>query len=314
MFPTFFHFLSDLMKNIGMYKIKKKTKCQLYLIIHHETSKKNTTRPNKNMTCTREKLPVFINPYMYIDNGYRTASNIQQCIKSMFEWNNETLNIYTEIGMIPFILLILVYSPYPARWNNPGFSTWSVFIYYFLLLHAFVFRPLCSSFAHLFYSISENWYRRCWCLDYASIIVLIVLFGLWWDDYLYNKIQSSATLNIFQLLFMQDLGWIVMNLVLGIMILFNSSDKRAMNFCMIAIFLRTMTSIICQVSFTYSFPLLVIIIGGIVLLMAFCIKLSCVPERWFPNKCNMLGSSHMFWHIFLNLGIGVMSFGMWHAL
>lgn len=71
----------------------------------------NNTTLNKNSIHSRGELqqiakltdlPAYYNPYPFVPIGYRMNYTYKQALLSIFQWHNETINLWTEI--IPLII------------------------------------------------------------------------------------------------------------------------------------------------------------------------------------------------------------------
>ena len=69
------------------------------------------------LVCKKE-LPPWYSHYKFVLNGYRINYSIKDAFKSMFQWHNETANIYTELLPALFLMIsaiIFVFTD-PAVW------------------------------------------------------------------------------------------------------------------------------------------------------------------------------------------------------
>jgi adiponectin receptor len=114
--------------------------------------------------------PWRVNPY--ITRGYRFSENKIDCIKSAFNFSNETVNIWSHaIGLV--IVLSIAFYFYPSSVNFSHSSKTDVFF-----AAAFFFAAckclVCSCMWHTMSSISEQTLmERFACVDYTGISLLI---------------------------------------------------------------------------------------------------------------------------------------------
>jgi hypothetical protein len=119
-----------------------------------------------------DELPSYFLGYPGILTGYRVNFSAQMCLRSLFRWHNETLNVWTEF--IPMLVcfvafwwcmyadeVLLAASPADRAFVAVG------------LMGSLVLRPLCSGLAHLMYPQNERSYVLWWGVDYVSICVSI---------------------------------------------------------------------------------------------------------------------------------------------
>jgi hypothetical protein len=57
--------------------------------------------------CTADELPSFFLGYPGILTGYRVNFSAQLCLKSLFRWHNETLNVWTEF--VPMLFCFVAF-------------------------------------------------------------------------------------------------------------------------------------------------------------------------------------------------------------
>lgn len=107
--------------------------------------------------CCASELPAWFTSYPYVETKYRVNYTAPMCARSIFEWHNETINIWTEfVPCVVFLFgLILLESTNPVifRATTPA---WDRFFVLIGLLGGVVIRPLCSGLAHTFYPMSNR--------------------------------------------------------------------------------------------------------------------------------------------------------------
>ena len=130
------------------------------------------TRAKEHRLINYEDLPHpwRVNPH--ITRGYRFSENKIDCIKSAFNFSNETVNIWSHaIGLV--IVLSIAFYAYPSSVNFSQSSKTDVFF-----AAAFFFAAckclVCSCMWHTMSSISEQTLmERFACVDYTGISLLI---------------------------------------------------------------------------------------------------------------------------------------------
>lgn len=130
----------------------------------------NIAKERRLITYEDLPYPWRVNPH--ITRGYRFSENKIDCIKSAFNFSNETVNIWSHaIGLI--IVLSIAFYFYPASVNFSHSSKTDVFF-----AAAFFFAAckclICSCMWHTMSSISEqSVMERFACVDYTGISLLI---------------------------------------------------------------------------------------------------------------------------------------------
>eukprot|EP01084_Bolivina_argentea_P124676 220929_1 len=89
--------------------------------------------------------------------GDRVNHNFIDCVKSVFQWHNETANIWTEFFFVLLLPLSVYYGLFKISW------TFNISL---AIIHI---RPITSGSAHLLHPISPKWSRLMWKADYVSI-------------------------------------------------------------------------------------------------------------------------------------------------
>ena len=142
---------------------------------------KNKNIQNNKRLCPITELPDWHHVNKpWILNGFRINYTIKDAALSIFEWHNETINIWTElVPMTVFIVLILYFvSVYDFMWQDASWDEKLVTLSFWV----FPLRPLTSAVCHTFYCVNENLYHKLWRLDFVSIIFFIGIFLL---DFVY---------------------------------------------------------------------------------------------------------------------------------
>lgn len=144
--------------------------------------------------CCASELPPWFTSYPYVETKYRCNYTKEQCFRSIFEWHNETINIWTEfVPCIVFLFgLIILESAEPVVFSRsiPG---WDRFFVLFGLLGGVVIRPLCSGMAHTFYPMSNRAFIIWWGIDYVSILISIMGYGLVMGRFTVSETHAHST-------------------------------------------------------------------------------------------------------------------------
>jgi adiponectin receptor len=250
-----------------------------------------------NLTITFEDLPVPWRFNQYIISGYRFTDSKLECLRSVFRLSNESFNIWSHtMGM--FLLLGLGISAYLTHQQqspeNKAFDTWRIVIFF----SAACFLMLCSAAYHTFGCIAHSSHMASFCaVDMMGITIFITVSTLWIEHAalcceprlrlffscitgLYGAAgaflvwyhpftkPSSAWLRVVFFTFLGFTG-----LVPGFYLAWVESPRFALG----------LYGLLVK-------PIAPTVIGSL-------FYAGQIPERWFPGRFDLVGSSHNIWHI-----------------
>jgi adiponectin receptor len=245
-----------------------------------------------------EDLPVpwRINPHIL--DGYRFNDTKLGCVKSMFNFSNETVNIWTHALGLLLVLSVAFYF-YPMSKNFSNSTPTDVFIaaiFFFAACKCLV----CSTIWHTMNCVAdETLLARFACVDYTGIGLLIAAsimtteYTVFYCEPVSRWIYISATafLGIAGVVLpwhpffnRGDMAWLRVGFFIGL---------GATGF--LPVFQVALTK---GPEFAYEFysgtnlwkSLGVYVVGA-------CIYASRVPERWFPGCFDYFGNAHNLWHV-----------------
>jgi len=133
-----------------------------------------------------------INPF--VKGGYRKPRQPIEAFWSIFEWHNETLNIYSHL-LPGFVWLYMLFSC-----TTSDYYIYSDLITKYIIQYAYfsaAFVCLSSSFAHTFNIVDRTWSYISWNLDFTGIIVINLSHQIL-DSFILFKILSKSS-QIFQI-------------------------------------------------------------------------------------------------------------------
>jgi len=123
------------------------------------------------MLLKRNELPDWYAPMEFIETGYRRPQSALSTFYTIFQWHNETLNIYTHLLPGFWFLYELCNIGYKQYYidssNYAKFCTISLYTGFLSLLFT-------SSFTHAFYIVNKNCYAKCRLCDYIAIVIINV--------------------------------------------------------------------------------------------------------------------------------------------
>jgi len=255
------------------------------------------------------QLPSWITPYAFVTTGYRCHFSYRLAFASLFRLHNETVNVWTEL--LPAV----------------GFGVWT---YAFLDAHAgadetdryivgtglavcTVARPLCSGLAHLLHCTDAAGYIVWWSVDYLSICAAILASSL-----VYGRFAFYCTQPL-QLLFFTSAAGLLSTTIVAVMAV-ASPALRATSFTLFILFCN-------GVPFVYQAfaklgggahadaPSRYLVMWAASLATFSCgllIKSSSLPERVVQAPwTDLLLTSHVLWHVVLNVGFVLGTFLAW---
>ena len=276
-------------------------------------------RAKEHRLITYEDLPQpwRVNPH--ITRGYRFSEKKIDCIKSAFNFSNETVNIWSHaIGLM--VVLSIAFYFYPSSVNFSQSSKTDVFF-----AAAFFFAAckclVCSCMWHTMSSISEQTLmERFACVDYTGISLLIAASIMTTE---YTAFYCEPVGRWVYIITTATLG------VGGVILPWHPSFNRAdMNWARVAFYISlaaTGFAPIVQLSWARSLQwawmfyapigksIIVYFVGALIYAGQVSLyELSTsqallmdiqVPERWLHGWFDYVGGSHNIWHLAVLGGI-----------
>jgi adiponectin receptor len=270
---------------------------------------------NNEKLYNYNKLPSWYKDNPFILNYYRkTNQSIKYYIYSIFKIHNETFNIWTHILasflFLSFLIFNVSYPPYRTKIDK--YITQAI-VFYSNIISSF----LCFTFSyimHIFYPINETICFKLMILDYMGIFINItgtlstfIYFSFYCNQIyqqLYFILLSSITLLI-----------LVIFICYKFFILPHQKKWRIFYFTLYGI------CILIPVIHRFSIKddndnyfldeLRYFMLSAISFIIAIALYISQVPERFYPGKFDIIGSSHTLFHIFTLTGDILCTYGLW---
>lgn len=261
-------------------------------------------RAKEHGSLRYDELPVpwRVNPHIL--KGYRFNETKLGCVRSMFSFSNETVNIWTHaLGLL--IVLSVAFYFYPTSANFSLSTKTDVFIaaiFFFAACKCLV----CSTIWHTMNCVADQTLlERFACVDYTGIALLIAA-SIMTTEYTafycepvscWTYITATGILGIFGVI----MPWHPY---------FNRADKAWMRVGFFIGLGATGFLPIFQIMYTrspaaayelYAGSNLVKSLG--VYVLGACVYASKVPERWYPGAFDYFGSAHNLWHVAVLGGI-----------
>ncbi|XP_070544927.1 progestin and adipoQ receptor family member 3-like isoform X2 [Ptychodera flava] len=253
-------------------------------------------------------VPHFLKGNPFILTGYRAHLPPSLCIKSLFVWSNETLNIWTHLIGFFIFLFLCIYDNVVIIPRYEG--TWVDHVMYSVFLTCFEFCMLCSAGYHLFCCHSEKVCKWWLSLDLAGISV--GLLGCYVPAVYYAFYCFTGWQN-FYLIVVSCLMLVTLFMQLHPRYLTSRwALRRLALLCTVVGFGIIPVTHWIYLHGGYTAPIVleflpkvaVMYVLGILALLFYATKF---PERCCPGKVDYIGSSHQWWHV-----IVVIAFLWWH--
>lgn len=217
-----------------------------------------------------------------------------ECFKSLFQWNNETLNVWTH-----FLTLLFFFWKFHSLQidllSDPG--------YWPLLAHAigaFAY-PALSTIAHAFSSMPLSIRHLCFCCDYAGISIYSMGSSVAYFAYSTPKhVQESLLGELHQ----------PINFLMAVFCCFICCVSRDKKWQTVQTTMRTLSFALPYI-FTCSFVIYGILVSYYSKSMWFhcsqffwCTLMAVtmtakIPEKYFSEYFDVVGHSHQWFHIFV---------------
>ncbi|XP_065830406.1 progestin and adipoQ receptor family member 3-like [Oscarella lobularis] len=236
---------------------------------------------------------------LYITGGYRRNLSQSACIKSLFVFSNESVNIWSHLVSFLFFFGVLLWVNFITIPNASLESS--------LIDHAVItFFLLCIEFClfastgyHLFKcssdpSVSIIWYR----LDIIGIAIAVCgcyIPGLYYGFYcnmVWRRVYVGAVLLVVLFCFLAQFRTQA-SLHHNCQLVFMYSLAAAFGF------IPFVHWILISSSEIISFFAPKVIVFYAVALLGVSFYVSRTPEKLWPGKFNFIGASHQVWHVLI---------------
>ena len=244
--------------------------------------------------------PWKVNPF--IVDGYRFSETTGECVRSIFGFSNELVNIWSHlVGLIVVLSLALYIYPTSHTFSLSSKSDIAVAAIFFLAAAKCL---VCSTLWHTMCSISNRTLmERFACVDYSGISMLVASsiatteYTAFYCDPISRNLYLALTISL-------GVG--------GTILPWHPTFNRAdMAWCRVAFYVTlagTGFVPIAQLSFTRGFAWAAYFYAPIlksvgVYLAGACLYAGKVPERFWPGAFDYVGGSHNIWHFAVLGGI-----------
>lgn len=248
-----------------------------------------------------DDAPEFLRGNPFVVDGYRTTLPFTLCIRSLFTWSNDSVNIWTHL--IGFLLFFCITVRDSLIFLFSDVSGKSVLDYGIvttgLLCHQFCL--LASTGYHLFRCHSPKAYLRWLSLDLTGILIGLLgcylpgihlgfyCLSVWRDVYLVVISFLFLTVLYYQTKpRYMSLSWFRYRLLLYI-----SLAAYGVIPAVHWVYINGWESEIVQL---FASKILVVYLLAVA---AFAFFITQFPESCFPGKFDYVGSSHQIWHVII---------------
>ncbi|KAH7972427.1 progestin and adipoQ receptor family member 3 [Rhipicephalus sanguineus] len=235
-----------------------------------------------------EDAPAFLRQNPFIRRGYRVLYTPRQCLRSVFQWNNETLNIWTHLVGIFFFFGVLVRDVrYRLQEVKATFADSVVVV---AVVCAYMTTLTLSVLYHTFNCHSKEAYYRLLRYDLAGV-------GL----SLSSTVASGVVMAFWEHAFFMYLYVTLETLLLVVVVATQDCDNTRV-LCSLAAF-----GLVPTVHWLYlAPPWMWSVMPRVALIFvyaafAYLILAGRFPERLVPGRCDYLGASHQIWHVLVLL-------------
>ncbi|XP_075555321.1 progestin and adipoQ receptor family member 3-like [Dermacentor variabilis] len=235
-----------------------------------------------------EEVPAFLRPNPFIRRGYRVLYTPRQCLRSVFQWNNETLNIWTHLGGIFLFGAVLVRD---VRYRLPSVRANLVdSAVVVAIVCAYITTLSLSVLYHTFNCQSKEAYHKLLRYDLAGV-------GL----SLGSTFSSGVILAFQEHAFFMYL-YVSLETLLLVFIMATQDSDNSKVLCSLVVF-----GLVPTFHWLYlAPPYMPLILPRVALIFVYAAISYVVlegrfPERMWPGRCDYVGASHQIWHLLVLL-------------
>ncbi|KAM7288107.1 progestin and adipoQ receptor family member 3 [Ixodes scapularis] len=251
-----------------------------------------------------EEAPTFLQQNPFIRTGYRCNLELRRCFRSMFQWNNETLNIWTHLAGFLIILGLLVHDLL-FRLDDARPSPMDRF-YCVALCATYMTTLLLSVVYHTFNCHSEHSYN---CLLKWDVLGVALSLSVTFISGVHYAFACRADLEtIYNGI---EVSMVVIVLVLNFAPKFSGPEyekARLVVLSSLVIFGLVPTAHWFSLNGGFAAPIVQLLLPRIAVMflymgVAFTVYKYRIPECFFPGRMDHLGSSHQIWHVVVFLSL-----------
>ncbi|KAK3090514.1 hypothetical protein FSP39_012414 [Pinctada imbricata] len=244
------------------------------------------------------EIPDFLQGNPYVIKGYRVSLPFSLCLKSLFLWNNETINIWSHLIGFMIFGFLMVYANLILLPASVSSITDHVIVTLGLLCYQFCM--LCSAGFHMFACHSERASKRWLAVDLTGISIGVIgcylpavhyafyCLSVWRDLYFIIIVVLTVMTIVVQLhpRFFSH-GWFKYRIFIYMFLVGYGVIPTIHWISLNGGFSSAIVQLfVPKVATMYIF--------GMVALVFYVTKF---PERVLPGSFDFIGSSHQWWHV-----------------
>ncbi|XP_047119033.1 progestin and adipoQ receptor family member 3-like [Schistocerca piceifrons] len=254
---------------------------------------------NKPRLLTVDEAPEHMRFNPYIRTGYRDVLSPAACIESAFWWTNETINIWSHVfgwmllGGLGARVLVGYRDIIPPS---------QLVVFIGVIVCAQITMAL-STLYHVFVCASQRCHELFLTLDMLGIIISLlsmflsgVQYAFWCHEWWRHFYTATVALMLGVALVAQ-LPWLGVPLLVRQGVLLAWAGYGMVPTVHLAAMHGGWASPVVKIFLPRILELYAI--GG----TAFLIYCTKIPERWFPGRLDVVGSSHQIWHALVVLAL-----------
>lgn len=253
-------------------------------------------------------IPYFLRGNPYITRGYRAFLSFRMCVKSLFVFSNESINVWSHLVGFFYFFCLLLFDNLVTIPESSG--TTSDYVVLSSLLTGYMICMLFSACYHLFCCHSERVFHLWLSLDLAGIslgLCACYIPALYYAFYC-HKVWQVLHLSCAVFLTLISLACQLHPAFLTS----NWASRRLFIFCSVVAYgivpalqwILLLGGLNDNSVRLFVPKVIVMYLLGILAVGFYAFK---VPERYFPGKVNFVGASHQWWHLFI-----LAAYDWWH--
>ncbi|CAI9739416.1 progestin and adipoQ receptor family member 3-like [Octopus vulgaris] len=267
-----------------------------------ESNCKSISKKEEISLYRDHEIPDFLRINRHIVRGYRSLLPVHLCLKSLFIWSNETINIWSHLlGCLIFVVLLMYDNVYAIPKISGSFMD---HIICSISLICFQICMISSASYHVFYCHSPKANIRWLAIDLSGII--FGLMGCYIPGVHYSFYCLVEWERIYMIIIV-ILSVIILSIQLKPKRLNNSltfTMSRVLMYSCLAIYGIIPAAHWIYLNGGWENKVVQVFVPKIVVMYligvgAVFFYLSQVPERLAPGIFDIVGASHQIWHIFI---------------
>jgi len=241
------------------------------------------------------EAPAYLQQNPFIHTGYRLPHSFLDCIRSVLEIHNETLNIWTHLlGFLVFSTLLL-WDSFSLPSDNVSWHDVAVIL---CIITCYQVCMILSVTFHTLNAYSASVYDTCLFLDLTGIAASLMatyVSGIYYAFWCQHWWRNFYLFTVFLIVVFALVFWKKLNEA-------KYETERLVFFTFWAAYGTVPTLHWIFLSGGIYNEIVRIFLPRIVIMYlisgaAFIFYLTKIPERFIPGKVDIFGNSHQLWHV-----------------